>query len=117
MPVGCRVILGKYHVFRFNHPEQARQEREKTSQIETTNAPEKESAVDWSFAQNELLQKQGIDIKDEMERRYRGCLPTLPYPPPTPPCPHIQPLPSPLPHIPSSYTHSSFISLPIHHKS
>ncbi|XP_033642140.1 kinesin-like protein KIF1A isoform X2 [Asterias rubens] len=66
---GCRVILGKYHVFRFNHPEQARQEREKTSQIETTNAPEKESAVDWSFAQNELLQKQGIDIKDEMERR------------------------------------------------
>ncbi len=67
---GCRVILGKYHVFRFNHPEQARQEREKNTQIETTGAPEKESAVDWSFAQNELLQKQGIDIKDEMERRY-----------------------------------------------
>ncbi|XP_038061975.1 kinesin-like protein KIF1A isoform X11 [Patiria miniata] len=65
---GCRVILGKYHVFRYNHPELARQEREKTPQVETTLAAEKEP-VDWSFAQNELLQKQGIDIKDEMERR------------------------------------------------
>ncbi|XP_022101823.1 kinesin-like protein KIF1A isoform X4 [Acanthaster planci] len=65
---GCRVILGKYHVFRYNHPELARQEREKTPQVEATSAGEKEP-VDWAFAQNELLQKQGIDIKDEMERR------------------------------------------------
>ncbi|XP_071491497.1 kinesin-like protein KIF1A [Diadema antillarum] len=107
---GYRIILGKYHVFRFTNPEQARQERE-LSQHEmpmteadgkgreevvgggtvssgtrgqgdggdsdsvtgvaapsspTVDQPERH---DWAFAQNELLQLQGIDIKEEMERR------------------------------------------------
>ncbi|XP_077998680.1 kinesin-like protein KIF1A [Glandiceps talaboti] len=82
LKTGSRVILGKNHVFRFTHPEQARQEREKPQQNETENENENESGgggggdtpnagepVDWSFAQNELLQKQGIDIKQEMEKR------------------------------------------------
>ncbi|XP_015282296.1 PREDICTED: kinesin-like protein KIF1A [Gekko japonicus] len=42
---GNRIIMGKSHVFRFNHPEQARQERERTPC------------------------KQGIDMKQEMEQR------------------------------------------------
>ncbi|XP_059963261.1 kinesin-like protein KIF1A isoform X17 [Mesoplodon densirostris] len=61
---GNRIIMGKSHVFRFNHPEQARQERERTPCAETPNEP-----VDWAFAQRELLEKQGIDMKQEMEQR------------------------------------------------
>ncbi|XP_041912393.1 kinesin-like protein KIF1A isoform X18 [Alosa sapidissima] len=61
---GNRIILGKSHVFRFNHPEQARQERERTPCAETPIEP-----VDWAFAQRELLEKQGIDMKQEMDQR------------------------------------------------
>ncbi|XP_075459663.1 kinesin-like protein KIF1B isoform X25 [Ascaphus truei] len=61
---GNRIIMGKNHVFRFNHPEQARAEREKTPTAETPSEP-----VDWTFAQRELLEKQGIDMKQEMEKR------------------------------------------------
>ncbi|KAM4739230.1 kinesin-like protein KIF1A isoform 12-T12 [Anableps anableps] len=61
---GNRIILGKSHVFRFNHPEQARAERERTPCVETPAEP-----VDWAFAQRELLEKQGIDMKQEMEQR------------------------------------------------
>ncbi|XP_076198050.1 kinesin-like protein KIF1A isoform X22 [Aptenodytes patagonicus] len=61
---GNRIIMGKSHVFRFNHPEQARQERERTPCAETPAEP-----VDWAFAQRELLEKQGIDMKQEMEQR------------------------------------------------
>ncbi|XP_066520582.1 kinesin-like protein KIF1A isoform X8 [Hoplias malabaricus] len=61
---GNRIIMGKSHVFRFNHPEQARQERERTPCAETPIEP-----VDWAFAQRELLEKQGIDMKQEMDQR------------------------------------------------
>uniref|UniRef100_A0AAR2LCS7 plus-end-directed kinesin ATPase n=1 Tax=Pygocentrus nattereri TaxID=42514 RepID=A0AAR2LCS7_PYGNA len=64
---GNRIIMGKSHVFRFNDPEQARQERERTPCAETPVEP-----VDWAFAQRELLEKQGIDMKQEMEQRYSG---------------------------------------------
>ncbi|XP_043120048.1 kinesin-like protein KIF1A isoform X7 [Puntigrus tetrazona] len=61
---GNRIIMGKSHVFRFNDPEQARQERERTPCADTPVEP-----VDWAFAQRELLEKQGIDMKQEMEQR------------------------------------------------
>ncbi|XP_069069768.1 kinesin-like protein KIF1A isoform X2 [Pleurodeles waltl] len=61
---GNRIIMGKSHVFRFNHPEQARQERERTPCADTPTEP-----VDWAFAQRELLEKQGIDMKQEMDQR------------------------------------------------
>ncbi|CAL1579673.1 unnamed protein product [Knipowitschia caucasica] len=61
---GNRIIMGKSHVFRFNDPEQARMERERTPCAETPVEP-----VDWAFAQRELLEKQGIDMKQEMEQR------------------------------------------------
>lgn len=57
--------MGKSHVFRFNDPEQARLERERTPCAETPVEP-----VDWAFAQRELLEKQGIDMKQEMEQRF-----------------------------------------------
>uniref|UniRef100_A0AAQ5YG37 plus-end-directed kinesin ATPase n=1 Tax=Amphiprion ocellaris TaxID=80972 RepID=A0AAQ5YG37_AMPOC len=60
---GNRIIMGKSHVFRFNDPEQARLERERTPCAETPVEP-----VDWAFAQRELLEKQGIDMKQEMEQ-------------------------------------------------
>uniref|UniRef100_A0A1B6CXY8 PH domain-containing protein n=1 Tax=Clastoptera arizonana TaxID=38151 RepID=A0A1B6CXY8_9HEMI len=85
LKTGSRVILGKNHVFRFNHPEQARERREnkinealneriedcikspeKISPAETPNNGEN---VDWNFAQIELLEKQGIDLKQEMKTR------------------------------------------------
>lgn len=83
LKTGSRVILGKNHVFRFNHPDQARERREnkinarelkdekieepeKISPAETPNSGEN---VDWDFAQIELLEKQGIDLKQEMKQR------------------------------------------------
>lgn len=59
--------MGKNHVFRFNHPEQARLERERG--VPPPPGPPSEP-VDWNFAQKELLEQQGIDIKLEMEKRY-----------------------------------------------
>lgn len=71
---GSRVILGKNHVFRYTHPEQAREIREKilaTNEAETEKAVAEETnqQVDWNFAQCELLEKQGIDLKAEMKKR------------------------------------------------
>lgn len=67
LTTGSRVILGKNHVFRFTHPEQAREKREKQIEIEEPEA--KAEIVDWNFAKCELLEKQGIDLKKEMEKR------------------------------------------------
>ncbi|XP_026747743.1 kinesin-like protein unc-104 isoform X2 [Trichoplusia ni] len=76
---GSRVILGKNHVFRFAHPGQPREEpvnnnKELTDTPEnvendsgTTDADGKN--VDWDYAQCELLEKQGIDLKAEMQKR------------------------------------------------
>uniref|UniRef100_A0A8C6P5V5 Kinesin family member 1C n=1 Tax=Nothobranchius furzeri TaxID=105023 RepID=A0A8C6P5V5_NOTFU len=61
---GNRIVMGKSHVFRFNHPEQARLERERSATADQQGEPE-----DWNYAQKELLEKQGIDIKLEMEKR------------------------------------------------
>lgn len=58
---GSRVIFGKSHVFRFLNPEEA---RKKTNKIETNS-----ETTDWNSAIQELLEKQGIDIKHEMERK------------------------------------------------
>uniref|UniRef100_H2YU64 Kinesin-like protein unc-104 n=1 Tax=Ciona savignyi TaxID=51511 RepID=H2YU64_CIOSA len=63
---GSRIILGKNHVFRFMNPDQARMER---GQQDFTIVESPTEPVDWSFAQRELLQKQGIDMKLEMERK------------------------------------------------
>ncbi|XP_017838469.1 kinesin-like protein unc-104 isoform X1 [Drosophila busckii] len=70
---GSRVILGKNHVFRFTNPEQARELRDKITENEENENEEQEKAdtqqVDWNFAQCELLEKQGIDLKAEMKKR------------------------------------------------
>ncbi|CAG2164937.1 unnamed protein product [Oppiella nova] len=65
---GSRVILGKYHVFRFQHPIRARENRDRRSPcVEQPSGPLQ--AVDWTYAQLELLEKQGIDLKSEMEQK------------------------------------------------
>ncbi|CRL07187.1 CLUMA_CG020172, isoform A [Clunio marinus] len=69
MSSGSRVILGKNHVFRFTHPEQAREKREKQLEIKASEVEAKTEIVDWNFAKCELLEKQGIDLKKEMEKR------------------------------------------------
>uniref|UniRef100_A0A452UDC5 Kinesin family member 1C n=1 Tax=Ursus maritimus TaxID=29073 RepID=A0A452UDC5_URSMA len=66
---GNRIVMGKNHVFRFNHPEQARLERERG--VPPPPGPPSEP-VDWNFAQKELLEQQGIDIKLEMEKSALG---------------------------------------------
>lgn len=63
---GARVILGKNHVFRFKHPEQAREIREKAANEMIGSGGD---SADWNFAQIELLEKQGIDLKAEMMKR------------------------------------------------
>ncbi|XP_044758313.1 kinesin-like protein unc-104 isoform X2 [Coccinella septempunctata] len=60
LKTGSRVILGKNHVFRYTHPDEVREIREKNTPAEK---------VDWNFAQIELLEKQGVDLKAEMEKR------------------------------------------------
>lgn len=62
---GSRVIIGRNHVFRFQHPQQAREKR-KISENPNEKVVE---VVDWNFAQCELLEKQGIDLKAEMKKR------------------------------------------------
>lgn len=75
--------MGKNHVFRFNHPEQARLERERG--VPPPPGPPSEP-VDWNFAQKELLEQQGIDIKLEMEKRYgESCTLSRPSPEPASP--------------------------------
>ncbi|XP_072315495.1 kinesin-like protein KIF1C [Eucyclogobius newberryi] len=72
---GNRVVMGKNHVFRFNHPEQARLDRERRSVAPLQKeAPEGSpdpgmEPEDWTYAQKELLEKQGVDLKLDMERR------------------------------------------------
>ncbi|XP_050665675.1 kinesin-like protein unc-104 isoform X2 [Leptidea sinapis] len=75
LKTGSRVILGKNHVFRFTHPGQPREERVSNKEITgpaLNNESEKDSdteTVDWDYAQVELLEKQGIDLKVEMRKR------------------------------------------------
>ncbi|PAA73416.1 hypothetical protein BOX15_Mlig024839g1 [Macrostomum lignano] len=60
LKTGSRVILGKSHVFRFTNPQQAREQKADTQ----SNDP-----VDWQYAMAELLEKQGVDLRMEMEVR------------------------------------------------
>ncbi|KAL4710893.1 hypothetical protein ACJJTC_002523, partial [Scirpophaga incertulas] len=94
LKTGSRVILGKNHVFRFTHPGQPREEREARNNKEPQDTaaaadgtygttvhllnahfkifngtPSDTETVDWDFAQCELLEKQGIDLKAEMQKR------------------------------------------------
>lgn len=72
---GSRIILGNNHVFRFNFPDQAREERIRQSRgnlLEDINgksdAKLSEEPVDWSFAVLELLREQGWDVKEMNDR-------------------------------------------------
>ncbi|MEQ2201967.1 hypothetical protein XENOCAPTIV_021572, partial [Xenoophorus captivus] len=56
-------VKAAWRSVRFNHPEQTRLERERSATAEQQEEPE-----DWNYAQKELLEKQGIDIKLEMEK-------------------------------------------------
>ncbi|EGT35137.1 hypothetical protein CAEBREN_30789 [Caenorhabditis brenneri] len=60
---GSRVILGEHHVFRYNDPQEARQSRHNLAAITA------EQPIDWKYAQQELLEKQGIDLKADMEKK------------------------------------------------
>ncbi|CAG9788601.1 unnamed protein product [Diatraea saccharalis] len=74
LKTGSRVILGKNHVFRFTHPGQPREERvsnkeEPQDTAASADVPSDTENVDWDYAQCELLEKQGIDLKAEMQKR------------------------------------------------
>lgn len=68
---GSRVILGRNHVFRFQHPQQAREKRERkiSENPDEKVVDDNDEVVDWNFAHVELLEKQGIDLKAEMKKR------------------------------------------------
>lgn len=72
LKTGARVILGKYHVFRFQHPGQIRSSSATAARPGSTDPNQAATSVqpvDWTFAQMELLEKQGIDLKVEMEQK------------------------------------------------
>jgi kinesin family protein 1 len=60
---GCRIILGRCHVFRFNDPQEVKQSRHNLA------AALNKEPIDWRFAQTELYQHQGIDLKQEMDKK------------------------------------------------
>jgi kinesin family protein 1 len=76
---GSRVIFGKSHVFRFLNPEQARKQNTKTEPTggmyikiidrKTRFVLNSIEPTDWNSAIQELLEKQGVDIKSEMEKK------------------------------------------------
>ncbi|KAL3098348.1 hypothetical protein niasHS_000360 [Heterodera schachtii] len=59
---GSRIILGRNHVFRFNDPQEVRTSRHNLAAIAR-------EPIDWRFAQHELFEKQGIDLKQEMHKK------------------------------------------------
>ncbi|VDL94768.1 unnamed protein product [Schistocephalus solidus] len=63
---GARVILGKNHVFRLNNPLQRRERRPLVTEDMTVSLTE---PVDWTYAISELLEKQGVDLRKEMDER------------------------------------------------
>jgi len=62
LTTGSRIILGNNHVFRYNDPHEARQSRHNLAAA--TKEP-----IDWKYAQMELYEKQGIDLKKEMDKK------------------------------------------------
>eukprot|EP00118_Oscarella_pearsei_P002995 m.12536 g.12536 ORF g.12536 m.12536 type:complete len:1608 (+) comp24116_c0_seq1:37-4860(+) len=84
LSTGTRLIMGNNHVFRFTHPEQAREQKvERDRDRERADA---DSGVianmdsllgemgdvvceDWAFAQMELLREQGFDVQKHLETR------------------------------------------------
>ena len=66
LQTGCRVILGKHHVFRFQNPLEVRSIQSSAKK----EGKEEPTVVDWNFAQLELQEKQGIDLKQEMESKF-----------------------------------------------
>ncbi|KAI6211468.1 Kinesin-like protein KIF1B [Aphelenchoides besseyi] len=68
LTTGSRVILGRHHVFRYNDPEQARQSRYNLAAI-ASGTRSTDEPIDWKYAQMELYEKQGIDLKKEMEQK------------------------------------------------
>ena len=76
LKTGDRVIFGNSHVFRFNNPEQARKEKIISSPVTSSLSSQMtesvcesitSESVDWVSATQELKEKQGIDIKHEMD--------------------------------------------------
>ncbi|KAH8854932.1 Kinesin-like protein [Schistosoma japonicum] len=65
LQTGARIILGKSHVFRFNHPLHS---REKKHGLVDMSASVTEP-IDWNYAISELLEKQGVDLRKEVENR------------------------------------------------
>lgn len=61
--LGDRVVMGKSHVFRFNHPEQAKRERERARSTTIDQQGE------CNYTQQELIVEQGIDIREDEETR------------------------------------------------
>ncbi|XP_014670393.1 PREDICTED: kinesin-like protein unc-104 [Priapulus caudatus] len=74
LQTGGRIIFGKSHVFRFNHPDQVLcispcQFIESDQLCEELIGESNVDPHDYSFALQELLEKQGVDIKQEMDKR------------------------------------------------
>ncbi|VUZ43692.1 unnamed protein product, partial [Hymenolepis diminuta] len=63
---GDRVILGQNHVFRFNNPLTRRERKANETDDMTTSMTE---TMDWTYAICELLDKQGVDLRKEMDER------------------------------------------------
>lgn len=70
---GFRIIMGDFHVFRFNHPEEVRKAREGgILGREATSSPYSRaespalldnSNVDWAYARREVLQLNGTELE------------------------------------------------------
>ena len=69
---GNRVILGKNHVFRYHHPEQAvKQIEEKKEATSDNNGNTEKNDADWEFAQSEILESWAITKNRANARQQR----------------------------------------------
>lgn len=77
LTTGSRVILGRHHVFRYQDPVEAKQSRYNLAAAASMHLSHdahvklevSEEPIDWKYAQMELYENQGIDLKQEMERK------------------------------------------------
>ena len=59
-------------MFRYHHPEQAVKQLEEKKETETNKESLiSDSPADWEFAQTELLEREGVDLKLEMESKMK----------------------------------------------
>ncbi|KAI5850349.1 hypothetical protein DFP73DRAFT_571768 [Morchella snyderi] len=69
---GYRIILGDFHIFRFNHPQEARAERDKLRQVKMIRKGRPDSRLDSIDDETEMVQEQLERQKEEYQEKLKA---------------------------------------------